>query len=410
MTFPILPAHELGLVLAVLIGFGFGFVLERAGFGRANKLAAQFYGHDMTVFKVMFSAIVTAMLGVVLASAVGLADFKALADHATSSTFLVPMIAGGFLLGAGFIVSGYCPGTSFVAMASGKLDGLMTVLGVIVGQVIWAELEWRPGFATFHNAGGLGNLYLWELFGLPASSGPYIVAVAVTVMAVGCFVGAEKLERVLSGRANPSAGRDAGGAARALRVRRPRHRRRARPRRPRPARPERGRRRARRPPSPRSRSPGACSTSPGSSASSISGRSRRARRSGSRAPSARRAEKLGALGLARRDGATRPRARRGRAAHRDAGGGRRVPRPRVRARGRLGGVGGVRPRSPGAAPAGAPAADLEAYRVRAGIHAAMTGMKAAPPPPAPDRRAGRAARSGRLRRADRCRRVLRPDV
>ncbi len=205
MTFPILPAHELGLVLAVLIGFGFGFVLERAGFGRANKLAAQFYGHDMTVFKVMFSAIVTAMLGVVLASAVGLADFKALADHATSSTFLVPMIAGGFLLGAGFIVSGYCPGTSFVAMASGKLDGLMTVLGVIVGQVIWAELEWRPGFATFHNAGGLGNLYLWEVFGLPASSGPYIVAVAVTVMAVGCFVGAEKLERVLSGRADPSA-------------------------------------------------------------------------------------------------------------------------------------------------------------------------------------------------------------
>ena len=56
-------ARELGLVVAVLIGFGFGFVLERAGFGRANKLAGQFYGTDMTVLKVMFSAIVTAMLG-----------------------------------------------------------------------------------------------------------------------------------------------------------------------------------------------------------------------------------------------------------------------------------------------------------------------------------------------------------
>jgi hypothetical protein len=205
MTFPILPAHELGLVLAVLIGFGFGFVLERAGFGRANKLAAQFYGHDMTVFKVMFSAIVTAMLGVVLASAVGLADFKELADHATSSTFLVPMVAGGFLLGAGFIVSGYCPGTSFVAMASGKIDALMTVIGVVAGQVLWAELEWRPGFATFHSAGNLGNFYLWELFRLPASSGPFVVALAVTVMAVGCFVGAEKLERVLAARADPRA-------------------------------------------------------------------------------------------------------------------------------------------------------------------------------------------------------------
>ncbi|WP_242337692.1 MULTISPECIES: YeeE/YedE thiosulfate transporter family protein [Anaeromyxobacter] len=205
MTFPILPPFELGLVAAVLIGFGFGFVLERAGFGRANKLAAQFYGEDMTVFKVMFSAIVTAMLGVVLASALGLADFKALADHAVSGTYLVPMVAGGFLLGAGFIVSGYCPGTSFVAMASGKLDGLMTVLGVIVGQVLWAELEWRPGFATFHNAGDLGNFYLWELFHLSPRSGPYVVALAVTAMAVGCFVGAEKLERVLAGRSHPGA-------------------------------------------------------------------------------------------------------------------------------------------------------------------------------------------------------------
>ncbi len=205
MTFPILPSHELGLVLAVVIGFGFGFVLERAGFGRATKLAAQFYGHDLTVFKVMFTAIVTAMLGVVLASAAGLADFEALADHATSSTFLVPMVAGGFLLGAGFIVSGYCPGTSFVAMASGKIDALMTVVGVIAGQVLWAELEWRPGFATFHGAGNLGNYYLWELLRLPASSGPFVVALAVTVMAVGCFVGAEKLERVLAGRADRSA-------------------------------------------------------------------------------------------------------------------------------------------------------------------------------------------------------------
>ena len=53
--------REFGLVGAVVIGFFFGFVLERAGFGRATTLAAQFYLTDMTVFKVMFSAIVTAM-------------------------------------------------------------------------------------------------------------------------------------------------------------------------------------------------------------------------------------------------------------------------------------------------------------------------------------------------------------
>jgi hypothetical protein len=205
MTLPLFPAHQPGLVVALLVGFAFGFVLERAGFGRAPKLAAQFYGTDLTVFKVMFGAIVTAMLGAVALHVGGLLDFRALAEHATSSTFLVPMIAGGLLLGVGFIMSGYCPGTSVVATASGKLDGLATVLGVVVGQVVWAELEWRPGFAAFHGAGDLGQLYLWQLFGLSDRVGPVVVALAVTAMAVGCFVGAEKLERVLAARASADA-------------------------------------------------------------------------------------------------------------------------------------------------------------------------------------------------------------
>lgn len=213
MTFPLLPAHEVGLALAVLVGFAFGFVLERAGFGRAPKLVGQFYGYDLTVFKVMFGAIVTAMLGLVVASALGLADFEGVADRAASGTFLLPMVAGGFLLGAGFIVSGYCPGTSFVAMASGKLDGLATVVGVVVGQVLWAELEWRPGFAAFQNGGDLGNVYLWELLHLPAGAGPAVVAVAVTVMAIGCFAGAERVERALSARADPAARATPGGRA-----------------------------------------------------------------------------------------------------------------------------------------------------------------------------------------------------
>ena len=144
MIFPILPAHELGLVFAVVSGFGFGFVLERAGFGRAQKLVGQFYGYDMSVFKVMFSAVVTAMLVVVLASVLGLTDFKLIADHATSSTLLLPMFAGGMLLGMGFIMSGYCPGTSYVAMASGKIDGLFTVLGTIIGLVTWSSSSGDP--------------------------------------------------------------------------------------------------------------------------------------------------------------------------------------------------------------------------------------------------------------------------
>ncbi|MBI5070424.1 MAG: YeeE/YedE family protein [Deltaproteobacteria bacterium] len=211
MTFPfwslVAEHREAGLVVGVLIGVGFGFVLERAGFGRAQKLAAQFYGTDMTVFKVMFSAIVTAMLGMVLFAGLGLVDFKAVADNAVSSTWLWPMVAGGFALGVGFIVSGYCPGTSLVAAASGKVDGMVAVVGVVAGQVIWTGIEHLPAISRLQNASDLGHLYLWELLHLPPRAGPAIVAVAVTAMAVGCFLGAEKLERIFSRAAPPAAPR-----------------------------------------------------------------------------------------------------------------------------------------------------------------------------------------------------------
>ena len=54
--------HSAGLVMALASGTAFGFVLERAGFGRASVLAAQFYLTDLRVLKVMFSAIVTALI------------------------------------------------------------------------------------------------------------------------------------------------------------------------------------------------------------------------------------------------------------------------------------------------------------------------------------------------------------
>ncbi|HSB18862.1 MAG TPA: DUF6691 family protein [Anaeromyxobacteraceae bacterium] len=190
--------RELGLIAGVLIGFGFGFVLERAGFGRAQKLMGQFYGNDMTVLKVMFGAIVTAILGSVVLSGAGLMDLRAVADYATSETFLWPMVVAGFALGVGFVVSGYCPGTSVVAMASGKVDGLMTVVGVVVGQVAWTWIETVPAIARFQNSSNLGHVYLYELLHLPPRVGPAVVALAVVAIAIGAFLAAERIERALA--------------------------------------------------------------------------------------------------------------------------------------------------------------------------------------------------------------------
>jgi uncharacterized membrane protein YedE/YeeE len=185
--------RDVGLAVGVAIGIAFGFVLERSGFGRAQKLVGQFYGTDMTVLKVMFTAIATAMLGLVVLSGAGVLDLGAV--QAFYPTWLWPMVVGGAALGAGFVMAGYCPGTSIVAAASGKLDGAATVLGVVVGSLAYAEAE--PLLRPFLRAGELGTYTLSRLLGLPAGA---IVAL-VAAVAVAAFLAAERIERWLSSTA-----------------------------------------------------------------------------------------------------------------------------------------------------------------------------------------------------------------
>lgn len=182
--------EEFGLIMAFVIGIGFGFFLERAGFGTAKKLAAQFYFKDMTVFKVMFTAIVTAMLGLFFLSFVGLVDLNMVY---TGDTYIVPQVVGGLFLGAGFVVGGYCPGTSVVACATGKFDGMIFIVGVFLGILVFGEMY--PGIEEFFMSTHMGKVFIYDYFNL--SHG--LVVLLVVLMAVGGFIGAGALERKFGG-------------------------------------------------------------------------------------------------------------------------------------------------------------------------------------------------------------------
>jgi hypothetical protein len=185
-----------GLLLGTLIGFAFGFVLERAGFGNAKNLAAQFYLTDTRVLKVMFSAIATACAGIGLLAGLGVLDLSLLT---VPETFVGPHVVGGLLLGAGFMISAYCPGTGVVAMASGKWDGLWSIVGVALGSfafgLVYAPLE------GFYRSGAMGPVTIAQAIGVPFP----VLAAGVVAMAIGCFLGAEKLEQVFA----PKAGKQA---------------------------------------------------------------------------------------------------------------------------------------------------------------------------------------------------------
>lgn len=185
------PAHfspgAVSAIVAFLISFGFGFVLERSGFGDSRRLAAQFYLHEMRVLKVMFTAVLTTMLLVHWLQFLGLVD---LSKIFVNPTHLWPGIVGGLLFGVGFVIGGYCPGTSIVAAASGKLDGLFFVLGVTLGVFVFGE-AYDSVRAFFEHSGDLGRFRLPELFSLDAG----LVGLGVTILALGMFGGGEWLER-----------------------------------------------------------------------------------------------------------------------------------------------------------------------------------------------------------------------
>lgn len=183
--------YPTAMALATVLGIGFGFALERAGFGRAGTLVAQFYGDDMRVLKVMFSAIVTTMVGLGILSGVGVID---LALITIPDTFILPAIVGGLLLGVGFVMSGYCPGTALVATGSGHVDGLVALVGIMLGSLVF-------GFAydavePLYLATGMGRLTFVDVLGVPWQ----LLAIAVTAMAVAAFLGGEAVERILARR------------------------------------------------------------------------------------------------------------------------------------------------------------------------------------------------------------------
>jgi rhodanese-related sulfurtransferase len=175
----------------LLIGFLFGYVLEISGFNHSPSLAAQFYFKDLRVFKVFFTAIVVGMLLLFLSSAVGLLDYNLIW---VNPTYLWSGIVGGLIMGVGFILGGFCPGTSLVALATLKIDGIFFVLGGLVGVFLFGETV--DFYKYFFNGSYFGRLTLMDIFNIPTG----IVVILVTLMAVFMLWGGEQLEKIYGGK------------------------------------------------------------------------------------------------------------------------------------------------------------------------------------------------------------------
>src|SRR5256714_3346254 len=185
------------LVVALIVGIAFGWCLERSGLGSARKLMGQFYLTDLTVFKVMFTAIITAMLGIFWLGWIGFLDIGRIY---VPETYILPQLVGGIIFGVGFATAGLCPGTSCVSAVTGRGDGLAVMLGmlsgVLVTGVFFGVLE------PFYQSTPHGAFTLPTLFRAPYG----VVVFVIVAIALAGFHLAETIEgRAKAGPAARSA-------------------------------------------------------------------------------------------------------------------------------------------------------------------------------------------------------------
>lgn len=177
-----IPLYDGGVASGLLSGILFGYVLENAGFASPRKLTAQFRFTDWSVFKVMFTAVIVTAIGLYGAMALGLMQPNGIY---IPTTFFWATLTGGALIGAGMAVGGYCPGTSAAGLASGRLDGLFFMVGMVIGTGLFARV-FEP-IKGFYLAGeGPRGQTLMQLFGLPAWA---VIGGLVVIAAAGFALG-----------------------------------------------------------------------------------------------------------------------------------------------------------------------------------------------------------------------------
>jgi len=153
-------SYDLNLFYAIFIGVAFGYILERAGFGKSTHIAPIFYFKNLRVAETMVSAILTAGAWLAFAVYNGWIDYNQVFIPAT---YVWPYLVGGIIFGLGMVMAGWCPGTAIVGFASGKIDAAVFMLGMIAGMYVY--FDQFDKFSDFANGSYLGRFTIDKLVG-----------------------------------------------------------------------------------------------------------------------------------------------------------------------------------------------------------------------------------------------------
>lgn len=164
---------ELILFFALVLGIGFGYILEQAGFSSSRKLAGLFYGYDFVVLRVFFTAGITAMTGLVFFSYLGWIDMGLVYIN---PLYLWSVVVGGLIMGFGFILGGFCPGTSLVGAVIGKVDAMVFIIGMFIGIFVFGHFY--DAFEPLYTGSFLGHPFIYDTLGMSKGFFALLLALA----------------------------------------------------------------------------------------------------------------------------------------------------------------------------------------------------------------------------------------
>ncbi len=145
-------------VIGCGVGALFGAFLVLAGLADLDKIIGTLRLKDFHATRTIAVFLLVGMLGTWFLGLFGLANFDV--KPATVLTVLI----GGALLGAGFGMSGYCPGTGLACAASGRLDALVSVVGMVLGALAFI-LAYPFAVPAMEKIGDYGKKTIPEITG-----------------------------------------------------------------------------------------------------------------------------------------------------------------------------------------------------------------------------------------------------
>lgn len=169
------------LLNGLITGIAFGFLLQKGRVVRYDKQVGALRLIDMTIVKFMFSAILVGMVGIKILHGAGIAN------PAILPTNIGANIIGGLIFGIGWGFAGYCPGTSLGALGEGRTDAFWSILGMLTGAALFAEVY--PSIRdTILTWGREGSITLSQVFGV----NDWVVITIFVAGGIGLFVWLEK--------------------------------------------------------------------------------------------------------------------------------------------------------------------------------------------------------------------------